>query len=117
MALFDPQNLAAFATLAVLEIVLGIDNLVFISVTAARLPKERQHRARQVGLALALFTRLALLAGIAWIAQLTTFHSEIPPCRCNRRSSRNRIPPPQERGTCWYLATASVSGFLSGRHR
>lgn len=72
MALFDPQNLAAFATLAVLEIVLGIDNLVFISVTAARLPKERQHRARQVGLALALFTRLALLAGIAWIAQLTT---------------------------------------------
>ena len=68
MALFDPQNLAAFATLAVLEIVLGIDNLVFISVTAARLPKERQHRARQVGLALALFTRLALLAGIAWIA-------------------------------------------------
>lgn len=72
MALFDLQNLAGFATLAVLEIVLGIDNLVFISVTAARLPKERQHRARQIGLGLALFTRLALLAAIAWVAQLTT---------------------------------------------
>jgi len=72
MALFDFQNLAGFATLAVLEIVLGIDNLVFISVTAARLPKERQHRARQIGLGLALFTRLALLAAIAWVARLTT---------------------------------------------
>lgn len=72
MAFFDLQNLAGFATLAVLEIVLGIDNLVFISVTAARLPKERQHRARQIGLGLALFTRLALLAAIAWVARLTT---------------------------------------------
>lgn len=72
MALFDLQNLAGFLTLAVLEIVLGIDNLVFISVTAARLPKERQRRARQVGLALALLTRLALLAAIVWVARLTT---------------------------------------------
>jgi len=71
MALLDPQNLAALVTLTVLEIVLGIDNLVFIAVSAARLPKARQAAARRVGLALALFTRLALLAAIAWMAQLT----------------------------------------------
>jgi len=71
MPLLDPQNLAALATLTVLEIVLGIDNIVFIAVMAARLPRERQRAARQAGLALALFTRLALLAAIAWVAQLT----------------------------------------------
>jgi predicted tellurium resistance membrane protein TerC len=70
--LLDPQNLAALVTLAVLEIVLGIDNLVFIAVAAARLPKAQQPAARRVGLFLALFTRLALLAAVAWIARLTT---------------------------------------------
>src|SRR3989304_10086433 len=71
MTLLDPQNLAALATLTVLEIVLGIDNIVFIAVSAARLPKEQQAAARRLGLAFALFTRLALLGAIAWIAQLT----------------------------------------------
>jgi len=51
--------------------VLGIDNLVFIAIVAGRLPPERQNRARQVGLALALITRLALLASIVWIIGLT----------------------------------------------
>jgi predicted tellurium resistance membrane protein TerC len=58
-------------TLTALEIVLGIDNLVFITILAGRLPAERQNRARQVGLGLALITRLALLASIAWIIGLT----------------------------------------------
>ncbi len=69
--LADPQVWASFLTLTALEIVLGIDNLVFIAILAGRLPIERQHHARQAGLALALITRLALLASIAWIVSLT----------------------------------------------
>ena len=56
--LTDPQIWAILVTLTALEIVLGIDNLVFIAIVAGRLPPERQNRARQVGLALALITRL-----------------------------------------------------------
>jgi predicted tellurium resistance membrane protein TerC len=69
--LSDPQIWASLLTLTALEIVLGIDNLVFITILAARLPAERQDRARKAGLALALITRLALLASIAWIIGLT----------------------------------------------
>jgi predicted tellurium resistance membrane protein TerC len=69
--LSDPQIWASLLTLTGLEIVLGIDNLVFIAILAGRLPVERQHRARQVGLGLALITRLALLASITWIIGLT----------------------------------------------
>ena len=66
-----PQVWASLVTLTALEIVLGIDNLVFIAIVAGRLPPEHQNRARQVGLALALITRLALLASIVWIIGLT----------------------------------------------
>src|SRR5580693_602315 len=69
--LTDPQIWASLLTLTALEIVLGIDNLVFITILAGRLPAERQNRARQLGLALALVTRLALLGSIAWIVGLT----------------------------------------------
>jgi len=69
--LSDPQIWAGLLTLTALEIVLGIDNLVFITILAGRLPAERQNRARQVGLALALVTRLALLGSIAWVVGLT----------------------------------------------
>jgi len=69
--LSDPQIWASLLTLTAIEIVLGIDNLVFIAILAGRLPAERQGRARQVGLALALITRLALLASIVWIIGLT----------------------------------------------
>jgi predicted tellurium resistance membrane protein TerC len=69
--LTDPQIWASLVTLSALEIVLGIDNLVFITILAGRLPPERQNRARELGLALALITRLALLASIAWIIGLT----------------------------------------------
>jgi predicted tellurium resistance membrane protein TerC len=69
--LTDPELWASLITLTALEIVLGIDNLVFIAILAGRLPEEQQNRARQLGLALALITRLALLASITWIIGLT----------------------------------------------
>jgi predicted tellurium resistance membrane protein TerC len=70
--LADPQVWISLLTLTLLEIVLGIDNVIFISILAGKLPREQQAKARQVGLALALVTRLLLLASIAWIAKLTT---------------------------------------------
>jgi predicted tellurium resistance membrane protein TerC len=69
--LTDPQIWASLVTLTALEIVLGIDNLVFITILAGRLPAKHQNRARQLGLALALVTRLVLLGSIAWIGGLT----------------------------------------------
>jgi predicted tellurium resistance membrane protein TerC len=69
--LTDPQVWASLVTLTALEIVLGIDNLVFIAIVAGRLPPARRNSARQIGLALALITRLALLASIVWIIGLT----------------------------------------------
>ncbi|MFZ4681319.1 MAG: TerC family protein [Terrimicrobiaceae bacterium] len=66
------ELVVAFLTLSVLEIVLGIDNVIFISILAGKLPKEQQAKARFVGLALAMITRLLLLLGIAWMAKLTT---------------------------------------------
>ena len=65
------EGWVALATLTVLEIVLGIDNIVFISVLAGKLPREQRERARRIGLSLAMFIRLALLASIAWIMGLT----------------------------------------------
>jgi predicted tellurium resistance membrane protein TerC len=67
----DPQAWISLLTLTGLEIVLGIDNIIFISILAGRLPAADQARARQTGLMLALFTRIALLSGIAWMARLT----------------------------------------------
>jgi predicted tellurium resistance membrane protein TerC len=68
--LSDPNVWAAFATLTVMEIVLGIDNIVFISVLVARLPPEQADRARKLGLALALVFRIALLLVLSWIIGL-----------------------------------------------
>lgn len=70
--LTSPEAWVALATLTVLEIVLGIDNLVFISVFADRLPKEERGKARQLGLAAAMLTRILLLFSISWIIGLTT---------------------------------------------
>ena len=67
----DPQAWIAFATLTVLEIVLGIDNIVFISILSSRLPKAQQARARALGLALAMLSRIALLFSLSWISRLT----------------------------------------------
>ena len=70
--LADPTIWASLLTLTVLEVVLGIDNLIFITILAQRLPQRQQATARKVGLALALITRLGLLASISWIVGLTT---------------------------------------------
>jgi predicted tellurium resistance membrane protein TerC len=70
--LADPQIWASLVTLTALEIVLGIDNLVFIAILVGRLPENRRDSARRLGLALAVISRLALLASIAWIIGLTT---------------------------------------------
>ncbi|KAA0686717.1 TerC family protein [Azospirillum brasilense] len=67
----DPQVWASLLTLTALEIVLGIDNIIFISIMAAKLPVHQQQKARQLGLALALVMRLLLLASISWVATLT----------------------------------------------
>ena len=67
----DPAAWAGLATLVVLEIVLGIDNLVFIAILADKLPAHQRNKARLVGLSLALVMRLALLASISWIVTLT----------------------------------------------
>lgn len=76
--LFTAQNLIALLTLALLEIVLGIDNLVFIAILTGRLPKEQQKSARRIGLLAALGTRLVLLFSISWIAKLTAPLFEVP---------------------------------------
>ncbi len=68
--LFTPENAVAFLTLTSLEIVLGIDNVIFIAILAAKLPVEQRDRARQIGLGLAVISRVALLLAIGWIVKL-----------------------------------------------
>ena len=69
--LSDPAAWAALATLIVMEVVLGIDNLIFISILSNKLPEAQRGKARKVGIGLALVMRLALLTAIAWIVALT----------------------------------------------
>jgi predicted tellurium resistance membrane protein TerC len=69
--LLDPQVWLAFLTLTVLEIVLGIDNVIFIAILAGKLPHEQQQRARVIGLGLAMLMRIALLFALTWIIRLT----------------------------------------------
>jgi predicted tellurium resistance membrane protein TerC len=69
--LTDPQAWAALVTLTVLEIVLGIDNVIFISILVSRLPDQKAKRARQIGLSLALVFRLVLLGTLTWLMGLT----------------------------------------------
>jgi predicted tellurium resistance membrane protein TerC len=70
--LSDPQAWAALLTLTALEVVLGIDNIIFISILAGKLPVEQREKARIVGLALAMFTRLGLLFSLTWLMRLTS---------------------------------------------
>ncbi|MBV9892109.1 MAG: TerC family protein [Rhizobacter sp.] len=69
--LVDPQAWLALATLVALEVVLGIDNIVFISILVDRLPKTAQERARRLGLATAMVMRVALLLALSWLVGLT----------------------------------------------
>ncbi len=68
----DPAAWIALITLVVMEVVLGIDNLVFISILTNKLPADQRERARRIGIGLALVLRLALLGTVAWIVKLTT---------------------------------------------
>ena len=69
-ALFQVENIIALVTLVVLELVLGVDNVIFISILAGKLPVEQQSRARMTGIALAVLTRIALLFSLSWIIEL-----------------------------------------------
>lgn len=69
--LSDPQAWIALSTLTVLEIVLGVDNVIFLSILSGRLPEQEQGRARTIGLALALIGRVVLLLSLTWIMKLT----------------------------------------------
>ncbi|MGZ8544315.1 MAG: TerC family protein, partial [Flavisolibacter sp.] len=69
--LTDPAVLTALLTLTVLEIILGVDNIIFISIVSNKLPAEKQPRARFIGLLLAMLFRIGLLLMITWIIQLT----------------------------------------------
>ena len=69
--LADPNVWIAFATLTVLELVLGIDNVIFISILSGKLPQEQQQRARLIGLSLALVMRIVLLFSLTWVMGLT----------------------------------------------
>jgi predicted tellurium resistance membrane protein TerC len=80
--LIDPQIWAALVTLTVLEVVLGIDNIIFMSILVDKLPPEQQPAARTLGLALAMLTRIALLFSLVWVMQLSAplfqiFYQEI----------------------------------------
>ncbi|MBP1643492.1 MAG: Membrane protein TerC involved in tellurium resistance, partial [Acidobacteria bacterium] len=70
-SLFDAQVVVAFVTLLALEVVLGIDNVIFISILASKLPAGEQARARTLGLGLAMILRILLLLTVSWIARLT----------------------------------------------
>jgi len=68
--LTQPETWIALTTLIVLELVLGVDNVIFISILAGKLPKDQQSRARSTGIALAVFTRILLLLSLSWIISL-----------------------------------------------
>jgi predicted tellurium resistance membrane protein TerC len=68
----SPETWVSLLTLTALEIVLGIDNIVFITILAGKLPKEERKKATRLGLGGALLSRLALLAAISWVTKLTT---------------------------------------------
>jgi len=69
--LAEPQTWIALATLTALEIVLGIDNIIFIAILSTKLPAERQGRARMIGLSIAMITRVLLLLSLTWMMKLT----------------------------------------------
>jgi len=70
--LTDPHVWLAFITLTAMEIVLGIDNIIFLAILVGRLPKEQQKKARYIGLSLAMVSRILLLLSLAWLMKLTT---------------------------------------------
>jgi predicted tellurium resistance membrane protein TerC len=90
------ENLVGLVTLSALEIVLGIDNIVFISILTGRLPPERRPAARRAGLAVALISRLALLATLKGLTKLTSplFHIPMNPVLYQEAQDGSRLPLP-----------------------
>ncbi len=76
--IFTAENLLALLTLTGLEIVLGIDNIVFLAILSAKLPPEQQERARRLGLVAAMLMRIVLLLGVGWVARLKEPFATIP---------------------------------------
>ncbi|WP_105483099.1 TerC family protein [Abditibacterium utsteinense] len=74
----EPSSWVAFATLAALEIVLGIDNIIFISILSGKLPAQQRDKARTTGLALAMITRIGLLLSLSWVMSLTGTLFSVP---------------------------------------
>lgn len=72
MNLLSPEILLSLFTLVILEVVLGIDNIIFLSIITGKLPKVKQRKARNIGLSLAMITRVLLLLSISWLMTLTT---------------------------------------------
>src|SRR3954447_21291645 len=68
--IYSPEAWIALGSLTALEIVLGVDNIIFISILVGRLPEAQRQRARVIGLGLAMFTRIALLLSLAWMMRL-----------------------------------------------
>ena len=81
--LTNPEAWIALATLTALEIVLGIDNIIFISILASKLPEAQQAKARRVGLLAALVTRILLLFSLSWVVQQLK-HTRCESRRCRR---------------------------------
>ena len=94
----------AFATLAALEIVLGIDNIIFISILSGKLPPEQRAKARTTGLALAMITRILLLLSLSWVMGLTGTLFELP--------FFSKVAPPLAEGA---HGVANAPGLISGR--
>ena len=106
----DPNLWIGFLTLTVLEIVLGIDNVVFISILAAKLPVEQQAKARKLGLGLALITRILLLLTISWIAKSSVggLNGAAPPCKSSFASAPPVFATTTPSDTGWINSYSSV---------
>jgi predicted tellurium resistance membrane protein TerC len=102
--LSQPQSWIAFGTLAALEIVLGIDNIIFISILSSKLPEAQRPKARSIGLALAMITRIMLLLSLAWIMKLTSPLFNVP--------FLSMTAPPVHPGA---HEIANIPGAISGR--
>jgi predicted tellurium resistance membrane protein TerC len=124
----DPQAWIALLTLTSLEIVLGIDNIIFISILSGRLPEAQRARARTMGLAAAMGTRILLLASLAWLAHLT---AELFTVGSHAITARDLVlvagglfllARRRSRSTTTSRATSTRAGpeegdFVRGRHR
>ncbi len=108
--MFTPDGLIALVTLTVLEVVLGIDNVIFISILAGKLPPDQQDRARKIGLLAAMIMRLLLLMSLAWIIRLTDAARH----RARPADLRARLILSAAGCSCSYKSTREIHEKLEG---